>query len=156
MSQRLNELAHKQNVAVVLINQMTTKVESKSEGGTSSSSSFVGGHSRLVPALGESWAHAATHRVQLFWGHRPDDGDDEGGGDRNFGGSSVASRHFDAVRYAKVIKSSRRKDQIAPYTVTALGVRDLKTKKKRQQQQQQQQHQLQHKRERSAQGSAPH
>lgn len=42
MSQKLNELASKQALAVVLLNQMTTKISHNSNS------------SRLVPALGES------------------------------------------------------------------------------------------------------
>jgi hypothetical protein len=37
------------------MNQMTTKVLKG------------GGGARLAPALGESWAHATQHRVQLEW-----------------------------------------------------------------------------------------
>jgi RAD51-like protein 2 len=48
----LSELATKYNVAIVAINQMTTKWNADS--GT-----------RLVPALGESWAHATTTRLLL-------------------------------------------------------------------------------------------
>lgn len=130
MAQRLNELAHKQNVAVVLINQMTTKVES-SRDRAGASSLIGGGHSRLVPALGESWAHAATHRVQLFWGKRMNSENDSNAFDRhstNFG-SSTATRYMDVVRYAKVIKSSRRADKIAIFNVSEKGVRDLKEKR---------------------------
>lgn len=40
---------------MVLMNQVTTKSVAGSE------------HTRLVPALGDSWAHAATSRVILYW-----------------------------------------------------------------------------------------
>ena len=46
----------------------------------------------------------------------------------NFG-SSTATRYMDVVRYAKVIKSSRRADKIAIFNVSEKGVRDLKEKR---------------------------
>eukprot|EP00079_Xenopus_tropicalis_P033319 XP_017947090.1 PREDICTED: DNA repair protein RAD51 homolog 3 isoform X2 [Xenopus tropicalis] len=51
--QQLISLAHNFNLAVVLTNQMTTKI------GPSDS--------KLVPALGESWGHASTIRLVLHW-----------------------------------------------------------------------------------------
>eukprot|EP00045_Choanoeca_perplexa_P004685 m.39856 g.39856 ORF g.39856 m.39856 type:complete len:264 (-) comp12705_c0_seq4:48-839(-) len=52
--QQLVTLAREHNLAVVLINQMTTKVGSHDT-------------AHLVPALGESWAHACTTRIILSW-----------------------------------------------------------------------------------------
>jgi len=54
MAQQLLQLASSQNVAVVLINQVTTKVDSFKP-------------SMLVPALGESWGHTVPYRVVLYW-----------------------------------------------------------------------------------------
>ncbi|XP_048840345.1 DNA repair protein RAD51 homolog 3 isoform X2 [Brienomyrus brachyistius] len=53
LAQQLAQMANQYNVAVVLTNQMTTKVGN--------------GQSKLVPALGESWGHAATQRLILHW-----------------------------------------------------------------------------------------
>jgi len=53
MSQTLNNLARECQVAVVLINQMTTNVKN--------------GETTLVAALGETWSHAATNRILLSW-----------------------------------------------------------------------------------------
>jgi RAD51-like protein 2 len=107
MSQKLNELANKQALAVVLLNQMTTKVGS-------------GNGSRLVPALGESWAHAATHRVQLYWAPSLNNAS-------NSGSSDVAGTYANVDRAASLIKSScRPSDVVARYTVTELGVRDVR------------------------------
>mmetsp|Transcript_20297 Transcript_20297/g.40262 ORF Transcript_20297/g.40262 Transcript_20297/m.40262 type:complete len:301 (-) Transcript_20297:150-1052(-) len=109
MAQKLNELAHKQSVAVVLMNQMTTKVEA---GG--------GGGSRLVPALGESWAHAATHRLTLFWARAT--------AARSLlvgqqGGEGALDNNPE--RLAKLIKSSCKAEGVVRYTVNAKGVRDV-------------------------------
>lgn len=55
MAQKLMRLAEDKDLAVVLMNQVTTKVLDNNRG------------SKLVPALGDSWAHAATSRIILFW-----------------------------------------------------------------------------------------
>jgi RAD51-like protein 2 len=54
MGQSLMDLAHSRDLAVVLTNHVTTKIMGE-------------GKSRIVPALGESWAHAATNRVLCYW-----------------------------------------------------------------------------------------
>ncbi|XP_075912755.1 DNA repair protein RAD51 homolog 3 isoform X2 [Petromyzon marinus] len=54
LAQQLIALACTHHLAVVLTNQMTTRVSGERE-------------SVLVPALGESWGHAATHRLVLRW-----------------------------------------------------------------------------------------
>lgn len=53
LSQQLLALATSHDIAVVLTNQMTTRVK--------------GAQSQLVPALGETWGHAPTVRLLLHW-----------------------------------------------------------------------------------------
>ncbi|XP_061643844.1 DNA repair protein RAD51 homolog 3 [Phyllopteryx taeniolatus] len=53
LAQQLISMATKHDMAVVLSNQMTTRLQ--------------GGQSQLVPALGESWGHAPTLRILLRW-----------------------------------------------------------------------------------------
>ncbi|XP_054640506.1 DNA repair protein RAD51 homolog 3 [Dunckerocampus dactyliophorus] len=53
LAQQLISMATKHNVAVVMTNQMTTRLR--------------GRQSQLVPALGESWGHAPTLRLLLQW-----------------------------------------------------------------------------------------
>ncbi|GAB4844359.1 DNA repair protein rad51c [Ancistrocladus abbreviatus] len=53
MALKLMKLAHKFNMAVVLLNQVTTK--------------YTEGSYQLTLALGDSWAHASTNRVILHW-----------------------------------------------------------------------------------------
>lgn len=72
--------------AVVLINQVTTKI---GEG----SSSF------LAPALGETWAHACTNRIMLYW--------------------------RDGQRFARLYKSPSLPHSTVPYLVTHDGVSAL-------------------------------
>ncbi|KAL4428659.1 hypothetical protein ABPG77_009765 [Micractinium sp. CCAP 211/92] len=68
MAQQLMALAGERDVAVVLMNQVTTKLGDRggaaSAGGEAAPSDVA---ARLMPALGDSWAHAATHRVILHW-----------------------------------------------------------------------------------------
>lgn len=68
---------------VVLMNQVTLKV--------------TGDTSKLVPALGESWSHACTNRVILFWD--------------------------DAQRFCHLYKSPSLKAATAPFCITAQGIR---------------------------------
>jgi hypothetical protein len=58
----LGELATQFEIAVVVLNQMTTKVDDheNNNGGMTTTTT-----SRLVPTLGESWAHATTTRLLL-------------------------------------------------------------------------------------------
>ncbi|XP_036381499.1 DNA repair protein RAD51 homolog 3 [Megalops cyprinoides] len=53
LAQQFIQMATQHSVAVVLTNQMTTKI--------------ANGQSKLVPALGESWGHTATQRIILRW-----------------------------------------------------------------------------------------
>ncbi|XP_076108680.1 DNA repair protein RAD51 homolog 3-like isoform X3 [Mytilus galloprovincialis] len=86
MAQSFIKLATEYKIAVVLTNQMTTKVKH-------------GESSQLVPALGESWGHASTVRVILYW---------EG-----------------QQRYAWLYKSPSKKESTVPYQVTMGGIRDI-------------------------------
>ncbi|KAK6918548.1 DNA recombination and repair protein Rad51-like, C-terminal [Dillenia turbinata] len=53
MALKLMQLAKKFNLAVVLMNQVTTK--------------YCDGSFRLTLALGDSWSHTCTNRVILYW-----------------------------------------------------------------------------------------
>jgi RAD51-like protein 2 len=52
-AQRLSEIARAFKIAVVVINQVTTRVKAQS--------------GSVVPALGETWAHNCAHRAMLQW-----------------------------------------------------------------------------------------
>ena len=116
MAQQLNDLAHRFNCAIVLMNQMTTRVDKGQGAATGAGGS--GGTARLVPALGESWAHAATHRLQLFWSVRSESAEDWAGLDVN------GINGIKATRHARLIKSSSRASGIVDYDVCTLGIRD--------------------------------
>ncbi|GLC45214.1 DNA repair protein rad51c [Pleodorina starrii] len=88
MAQQLITAAQTYGVAVVLMNQVTTKV-------------LEDGSSKLVPALGESWGHAASTRVMLHWGSH------------------------DNERHAQLFKSPHLPPGDVAFAVTADGVRGL-------------------------------
>ncbi|KAM8797207.1 DNA repair protein RAD51 homolog 3 [Eudromia elegans] len=85
LAQQLIIMANDHKAAVVLTNQMTTRIGQN--------------HSTLVPALGESWGHAATVRLIFHW-------------DNN-------------QRLATLYKSPSQKESTIPYNVTPHGFRDV-------------------------------
>lgn len=114
LATHMHDLAARYNLAVVTINQMTTKVTFSS----SSSSSSFDETSRLVPALGESWAHAVTTRILLtaYAGDHPANADDA---DR---------RDDDPVvirRTCHLVKSPCRPNGSAHYKIVHQGIRGL-------------------------------
>lgn len=82
----LADLANKYDLAVLVVNQMTTKLEKTG--------------SRIVPALGESWAHATTTRLLL------------------------STTPNSTVRQCTLVKSPHRPPGTAHYSVLECGVRD--------------------------------
>ncbi|XAR63181.1 ATP diphosphatase [Bertholletia excelsa] len=91
MALKLMKVAKTFSLAVVLLNQVTTKC---------SDGSF-----HLTLALGDSWSHACTNRVILYW-------------------------HGDK-RYAYIDKSPSLRSAASPYSVTGKGIRDAASNCKR-------------------------
>ncbi|KAM5181023.1 DNA repair protein RAD51 homolog 3 [Mantella aurantiaca] len=85
LAQQMISIAIHRKLAVILTNQMTTKIGPR--------------ESFLVPALGDSWAHAATSRLTLHW-----DG---------------------TKRYATLCKSPSQKESTVQYQITNQGFRDV-------------------------------
>jgi RAD51-like protein 2 len=118
VAQTLNQLAYDHNLAVVVVNHVTTRFErSMSTGGRMSSggagfegeyldgeivagSVAVSGVQRLVPALGEQWSHCITNRVMLHW-------------------------HQGRERRASLVKSPSMPFASVPYCVCERGIRDV-------------------------------
>ncbi len=75
---------------------MTTKL-----GNSDQDNSMVASRSRLIPALGESWAHSTTSRLIL----------------------SYSKAHVGA-RECRLVKSPHKPTGVAFYNVTADGIRD--------------------------------
>lgn len=84
LAQQLVSMAASRDIAVVTTNQMTTRVQ--------------GARSELVPALGDSWGHAAAVRLLLRW---------EG-----------------SRRLATIVKSPCHRVCTVSYQITAEGFRD--------------------------------
>ncbi|XP_052179769.1 DNA repair protein RAD51 homolog 3 isoform X2 [Diospyros lotus] len=91
MALKLIKLAKKNSLAVVLLNQATTK--------------YSNGSFHLSLALGDSWSHACTNRVILYWNGNE--------------------------RYAYLDKSPSLPSASAPYSVTPKGIRDATSSCKR-------------------------
>ncbi|KAF3696312.1 DNA repair protein RAD51 -like protein 3 [Channa argus] len=85
IAQQLITLATKHCISVVITNQMTTRLR--------------GGQSQLVPALGESWGHAPTIRLHLYWEK--------------------------SQRLATIFKSPGHMDTTVQYQITSDGFRDV-------------------------------
>ncbi|KAM7334033.1 hypothetical protein ACRRTK_007353 [Alexandromys fortis] len=84
LAQQMISLANNHRLAVILTNQMTTKID-KSQ-------------ALLVPALGESWGHAATIRLIFHWEQ--------------------------TQRFATLYKSPSQKESTIPFQITPQGFRD--------------------------------
>ncbi|KAK7089012.1 DNA repair protein RAD51 homolog 3-like isoform X1 [Littorina saxatilis] len=91
MAQSCIQLATNFDLAVVLTNQMTTRFTLGSNG------------SQLMPALGESWGHACTVRLILFWEN--------------------------SQRHAMLYKSPSHRETTVLYQITTGGIRDVISRK---------------------------
>jgi len=87
LAQSFIKMAYEKQLAVVFMNQMTTRVKTSQLG-----------QSHLIPALGESWGHASTIRIVLYW--------------------------EDNQRFANLYKSPSRQQMTVPFQITTDGVRD--------------------------------
>jgi RecA/RadA recombinase len=131
----LGSLASEYNVAVVAINQMTTKVGDSGRRGVPSSSSFS---TKIVPALGESWAHATATRLllsfdSLKYGFSPvgepeneekgyGGGDDDKDIDNERQGGTINRQ--DQHRICTLVKSPNRPSGTARFRILETGIRD--------------------------------
>ncbi|XXG75953.1 hypothetical protein AAC387_Pa08g0414 [Persea americana] len=91
MALKLMKLAKKFSLAVVLLNQVTTK--------------FIDGSFQLTLALGDSWSHACTNRVILYWNGNE--------------------------RYAYIDKSPSLQSASASFSVMSKGIRSATSNSKR-------------------------
>lgn len=101
VASHLSDLASEFEVAVVVINQMTTKFGMPNPTSTGES------QSRLVPALGESWAHATTTRLVL---------------------AMPSSTNNQVHRTCTLVKSPHKPCGTATYKVLECGIRDIDTR----------------------------
>lgn len=116
----LSDLSANYDLAVVAVNQMTTKVGAGVgfSGGADPSEKL---DSRLVPALGESWAHSTTTRLLLTV---------DGGfqaiamGNTSTGRGSFDGGNATQVRRCRLVKSPHKAAGTAAFQVLEQGIRD--------------------------------
>uniref|UniRef100_G3SSA5 DNA repair protein RAD51 homolog 3 n=2 Tax=Loxodonta africana TaxID=9785 RepID=G3SSA5_LOXAF len=85
LAQQMISLANNHRLAVILTNQMTTKIDKN--------------QASLIPALGESWGHAATIRIIFHWDQKQS-------------------------RLATLCKSPSQKESTVLFQITPQGFRD--------------------------------
>lgn len=110
----LSDIAANFDMAVVVINQMTTKLggfETTDSG--ESSKNQMDHNARLVPALGESWAHSVTTRLLLL----PLDWRED------VSLRSYAESNHPQRRICKLVKSPHKPEGSAIFTITEFGIR---------------------------------
>lgn len=110
MAAFLQELASEFDLAVVALNHLTNKMDKDRTG--------ANGGMKLVPALGESWAHSVTSRlmVDFYNRHVPNN---------NGGLNSPGDGVMDEVRTCSLIKSPHKPNGTALFTITDKGIRGL-------------------------------
>ncbi|KAF8934453.1 DNA repair protein rad51c [Dissophora ornata] len=82
---------------VLVINQMTTKIESLNSRAQRSSEHLSG---KVQPALGETWANICTHRIRLY-------------------------SHMDGRRSARLFKSPTTQEQTVSFQIVGGGISDV-------------------------------
>ena len=135
LAAHLGDLASKHDLAVVVINQMTTKVNnnynnnnnSHQSSFSSSSIPLSSSSTVMVPALGESWAHATATRLLLSNEEQyvvpAADGNSDDGEDYNRGPAVLRQ-----VRSCTLIKSAHRPTGTAQFHILEMGIRDAPDK----------------------------
>ena len=124
----LGDLASKYNVAVVAINQMTTKVGTSSSSSSSNNNNNNNGdnNTALVPALGEAWAHATATRLLLS---NSDNTNDELllVDECDLQPLRQQQQHNQQLRTCELVKSSHRPSGYANFVILPEGIRGLET-----------------------------
>ena len=128
----LSDLAKEYDVAVLAVNQMTTRVGSAVDQniGPSAGGADEGGigggtgadlnipSSRLTPALGESWSHSTTTRLLLT--------QLKGGiGGSVYGSSSTGNDGESDLRRCRLVKCPHKATGVADFQVNGSGIRDV-------------------------------
>ena len=116
----LGDLANQHDLAVVVINQMTTKMSNNYKSGNNTVS--------IVPALGESWAHATATRLILSKEGVQDQR--VARSDGNESEDDQGSHHFrqqiqQELRTCSLTKSAHRPTGKARYQILEDGIRDV-------------------------------
>jgi len=125
-AQALNLLASKYSLAVVVTNQMTTKIKTD-VGNKMNSVSY------LVPALGESWSHAITSRVVLSQTEQTHRIKIKSKRRDHENGKDVYENITEDViiRQASLVKSPSKQQKTISFIVVQAGIRQIPTKSKK-------------------------
>ena len=141
----LSEIATKYNIAIVTINHMTTKILNNNHGmrstTISSSSTLSNSSSIVVPALGESWAHATSTRILLsssstreqfkeVAGATNDNDNDSDNNDEqdNYNNNQTNNHNNLRDKYERMftlVKSSHRPSGTVKFKIINAGIRDV-------------------------------
>jgi len=100
MAAFLTELASEFDLAVVAMNHLTTKIEKDDNNNA--------GGTKLVPALGESWAHSITSRLMI-----------------DHYRSSTGTHNMDEWRTCTLVKSPHKPNGTALFMITDKGIRGV-------------------------------
>lgn len=105
MATFLSELATEFEIAVVAMNHMTTRVDRTDPNGSGT---------KIVPALGESWAHSVTSRLIVDFFRRSNPGVPLGA-------------DLKELRTCRLVKSPHKPPGTAMFTITDKGIRGAPT-----------------------------
>jgi RAD51-like protein 2 len=114
MATFLSELATEFEIAVVAMNHMTTRVDRKDT---------TGSGTKVVPALGESWAHSVTSRLIVDYYRRLNPG-------------APLTGDMRELRTCRLVKSPHKPPGTALFTITDKGIRSAPAQLSQMQQQQ--------------------
>jgi RAD51-like protein 2 len=117
----LGDLATKYNIAVVAINQMTTKMTPSS---LRTGGSYADNITALVPALGEAWAHATATRLLLSNSFGPESRIDDSADSSPSQPQQQPSRN-QQIRVCELAKSSHRPSGSAKFVIVPEGIRGV-------------------------------
>jgi len=104
MAAFLQELASEFDLAVLALNHLTNKLDKDSTGA---------GGMKLVPALGESWAHSVTSRLMVDFYHR------------HVPNGALPGGVMGEVRTCSLVKSPHKPNGTALFMITDKGIRGL-------------------------------
>mmetsp|Transcript_1688 Transcript_1688/g.3700 ORF Transcript_1688/g.3700 Transcript_1688/m.3700 type:complete len:521 (+) Transcript_1688:65-1627(+) len=107
MAAFLTEMASEFDLAVVAMNHLTTRIEKDGSNNTGT---------KLVPALGESWAHSITSRLMIdHYRHFHNAGTS----------TSTIPHNMDEVRTCTLVKSPHKPNGTALFMITDKGIRGV-------------------------------
>ena len=122
LAQTLNQIAYESRLAVVLTNHVVSNINTSSKMGSESN-----GH-MLIPALGESWSHAISNRLMLYWSRSTNKTSPQSHSSSLLPGEMIINDNSNndeaSCRIAEIVKSPCWPPARAEFAVCSLGIRD--------------------------------